>query len=194
MWVRWSTRWGLTRALVCDLGELAGEPVLGTGEVEPEVAERGGRGVFGVVAETEEQVLGADVVVAQAQCLLDGALEDVLRLLGEKPPIAALRIGSRRRSGAQAAFARFVGDARISKDLRRDRLGWLEQRKQQVVGCGVCAFVEACVLCGGAQDSLGAGGKALEGRRVGLEGSDCEGEALVSGLLGDAECGADLRP
>src|SRR4029077_18407984 len=80
-----------------------------------------------------------------------------------------------------------AGDASLTEDLRGDPPRGFEQAQQQVLGPDVVVAERTRVLVRGAQGGSGPLGESLE---RGLR----EGEALVRGLLGDAERAADLRP
>ena len=133
-------RGGAARALAQDVDDLVAHLV----EVDAEALEHAGGDALALADEPEEQVLGADVVVAEAARLVDGQLDDALRArrepdLTDDRPVAAP--DDELDGGADLGQL----DVHVLEHARGDALALADEAEQQVLGTDV-VVVEALRL------------------------------------------------
>ena len=130
-------RGALRHALRKDAGDFGADLV----EADAEALEDAGGDAFALADEAEQQVLCADVVVAEAAGLVDRELDDLL---------GARREADLAHDGAIAAAddeldggADLVElDAEVGEDLRRDALAFADEAEEEVL-CADVVVVEA---------------------------------------------------
>ena len=142
-------------------GEQLDDLLAHAGEVGAELDEHLRGDAFALADEAEQDVLGADVVVAELQRFAQRQLEHLL---------GARREGdvARRRRAALAddlldlAAHGFEADAERFERLRGDALSLVDQAEQDVLGADVAVVEEARFLLGEHDDSSSPVGKAFE--------------------------------
>ena len=147
------------RALVA--GEELDDLLAHAGQVGAELDEHLCSNAFTFADEAEQDVLGADVVVAELQCFTQRQLEDLLRARREGDV-------ARRRRAALAddlfhlAAHGFEADPERFERLRSDTLTLVDEAEQDVLGADVAVVEEACFLLGEHDNSSRPVGKAFE--------------------------------
>ena len=131
------------------------------GQVGAELDEHLGGDALALADESEQDVLGADVVVAELQRLAQGQLEDLLGPRRERD------VPGRRRAALadhlfDLAADRFQGDAEALERLRRDTLTLVDEPEQDVLGPDVGVVEQPRFLLGEHHHSAGPVGKAFE--------------------------------
>ena len=131
------------------------------GQVGAELDEHLGGDALALTDEAEEDVLGADVVVAELQRLAQRQLEDLLRPWRERD------VPGRRRAALadhllDLAAHRFEGDAQALQRLRRDAFALVDQPEEDVLGPDVRVVEQARFLLGENHHSAGSVGEAFE--------------------------------
>ena len=131
------------------------------GEIGAELDEHLRGHTLAFADQPEQDVLGADVVVAELQRLTQGEFEHLLRTWREGDV-------TRRRRAALAddlldlAAHRFEGDAEALESLRGDAFSLVDQPEQDVLGADVAVVEEACLLLGEHDDSPSPVSEAFE--------------------------------
>ncbi len=123
-------------------------------QVDPERLEYAGGDALALPDEAEEQVLGADVVVAESARLVDGQLDDALRARGQAHladdrPIAATDDELDRRPN----LGQF--DVHVLEHACRDTLALADQAEEQVLGADVVVVEPLRFVLSECQDLAG---------------------------------------
>ena len=147
------------RALVA--GQELDDLLAHAGEVGAELDEHLGGDAFALADEAEEDVLGADVVVAELQRLAQRQLEHLLR------PRREGDVAGRRRAALADDVLHLVADG-LERDAERlERLGGdafalVDEPEEDVLGADVGVVEEACFLLRQHHDPAGPVGEAFE--------------------------------
>ena len=128
------------RALAEDVDDLVADLV----EVDAEALEHAGGDALALADEPEQQVLGADVVVAQAARLVDGQLDDALRARRE-PDVTDDRAVAATDDELDGGADLGQLDVHVLEHARGDALALADEPEQQVLGTDV-VVVEALRL------------------------------------------------
>ena len=131
---------GRARALAEDVDDLVAHLV----EVDAEALEHAGGDALALTDESEQQVLGADVVVAEAACLVDGQLDDALRARSE-PDVTDDRSVAATDDELDGGANLGQLDVHVLEHARGDALALADEPEQQVLGADV-VVVEALRL------------------------------------------------
>ena len=132
--------------------------------------------------EAEEDVLGADVVVTELQCLTQRQLEDLLRA-GRERDVPRRRLAALTDDLLDLAADSLEGDAERLECLRGNAFALVDEAEEDVLGADVVVVQEACFLLCQDDDSAGSVCEALEqGNR--LSGS---GETYAESIGGAVE-------
>ena len=132
--------------------------------------------------QTEQDVLGADVVVPQLQRFTQRQLQDGLGPRGEGDVATGSLL-----PGADVFFDLsahgFQGDAEALQSLGRDAIAFVDQPEQDVLGANVVVRQHACFFLGQHDDSTSAIGEPLEHGRpltcLGPDGKSVRLPALI---------------
>ena len=151
----WPDRWAGVAGEQLD--DLLADP----GEVGAELDEHLGGDALALTDQAEQDVLGADVVVAELERLAERQLED---LLG---PRREGDVAGRRRAALADDLLDLLahgleGDAERLERLRGDALALVDQPEQDVLGPDVVVIEEASLLLGQHDDPAGPVGEAFE--------------------------------
>ena len=140
-----------------ELDDLLADP----GQVGAQLHEHLGGDALALADEAEQDVLGADVVVAELQRLAERELEDLLGA-GREGDVA------RRRRAALADDLLDLGAHGLERDAERlerlggDALALVDQPEQDVLGADVVVVEEPRFLLGQHHDPAGSVGEAFE--------------------------------
>ncbi len=130
-------------------------------QLGPELLEHLGGDAFALADEAEEDVLGADVVVAQLQRLTQRQLEDLLRPGGERD-VAARSLGALTDDLDDLLAHRFEVDAEALEAAGGDALPLVDEAEQDVLGPDVVVVEQARFLLSEDHDSPGPIGEPLK--------------------------------
>ena len=111
--------------------------------------------------EAEQDVLGADVLVAELQGLAEGVLEDLLGARGEGD-VAGRRLGAAADDVDDFAAHGLQRDAHGFQGLRGDAVTFADQAEQDVLGADVIVVELAGLVLRQDDDAPGAVGEPLE--------------------------------
>ena len=131
------------------------------GQVGAELHEHLGGDALALTDEAEEDVLGADVVVAELQRLAQRQLEHLLGA-GRERDVARRRRAALADDLLDLAAHGLEGDAERLERLGGDAFALVDQAEQDVLGADVVVVEEARFLLGQHDDSAGPVGEAFE--------------------------------
>ena len=151
-----------------ELDDLLADPA----EVGPELHEHLGGHALALTDEAEEDVLGADVVVAELQRLAERELEDLLGAGGERD-VAARRGAALADDLLDLAADGLERDAEGLEGLRGDALALVDETEQDVLGADVVVVEEAGLLLRQDHDSTGPVGETFEQGVLPNTGGSC---------------------
>ena len=140
-----------------ELDDLLAHP----GQVGAQLHEHLGGDALALTDEAEEDVLGADVVVAELQRLAQRQLEDLLGPGGEGD-VAAGRRAALADDLLDLAAHGLERDAERLERLGGDALALVDEPEQDVLGADVVVVEEACLLLRQDHDSAGPVGESFE--------------------------------
>ncbi len=114
-------------------------------QVDAQTLQHAGGDTFAFAHQTQQEMLGADVVVAQAARLVDGQLNDLLRTrsqanLADDHAVAAANDELDRTAHA----VKF--NTQIGQHTRSDAIAFAHQAKQEVLGTDVIVIEPGCFL------------------------------------------------
>ena len=135
------------RALRQDADDLVADLV----EVDAERLEDAGGDALALADEAEEQVLGADVVVAEPAGLVDGELDDALRARGE-PDLADDRPVAATDDELDGGPDLGELDVHVLEDPRGDTLALADEAQEQVLRADVVVVEPLRLVLGECQD------------------------------------------
>ncbi len=130
-------------------------------EIGAELDEHLGGHALALTDEPEQDVLGADVVVAELQRLAQRQLEHLLRP-GRERDVPRRRRATLADHLLDLAAHRFQRDAEALECLRRHALALVDQPEQDVLGPDVRVVEQARLFLGQNDDSAGSVGEAFE--------------------------------
>ncbi len=111
----------------------------------------------------QQQVLGADVVVAHGRGLVLRVLEDAAKLAAHaRLGVAAVNLRPPRQIGLELALDDLWARADLCDDLRHDPFRLLQQRQQQVLRLDLAVVIGLRELLGGNDGLLAALGEFVE--------------------------------
>ena len=139
------------------LDDLLADP----GQVGAQLHQHLGGHALALTDEAEEDVLGADVVVAELQRLAQGQLEDLLGA-GRERDVAAGRRSALADDLLDLGAHRLQGDPELLERLGGDALALVDESEQDVLGADVVVVEEACLLLGEHHDPSGSVCESLE--------------------------------
>ena len=130
-------------------------------QLEAEVHEDLGGHAFLLAQQAQQQVFGADVVVVEVACLLDGVLDDLLgpRRLGQLAHGDHVGPGLDDLLDLQADLAQV--DVEVLQDVGGDAGAFLDQAEQDVLGADVLVVEALRLLVGQLHHLAGPVGKAF---------------------------------
>ena len=132
-----------------------------TGQVGAQLHEHLGGDALALTDEAEEDVLGADVVVAELQRLAQRQLEHLLGA-GREGDVARRRRAALADDLLDLAAHGLERDAERLERLGGDALALVDEPEQDVLGADVVVVEEACLLLGQHDDPAGPVGEAFE--------------------------------
>ena len=160
-----------------ELDDLLADP----GQVGAELDEHLGGDALALADEAEQDVLGADVVVAELEGLAQRELEDLLGAWGEGD-VAGRRRAALADDLLDLAAHGLERDAEALEGLGGDALALVDQPEQDVLGADVAVVQQARFLLGEDDDPAGPVSESFEHVRpfrVGPTSDQCTGEADV---------------
>ena len=131
------------------------------GQIGAELDEHLGGHALALTDEAQQDVLGADVVVAELQRLAQGEFEDLLGARGERD-VARRRRATLADDLLDLAADRFERDAEAFQRLGRDTFTLVDQPEQDVLGSDVAVIQEAGLLLCEHHDPAGPVGETFE--------------------------------
>ena len=130
-------------------------------EVGAELDEHLGGDALALADEAEQDVLGADVVVAELQRLAQRELEHLLGA-GRERDVAGRRRAALADDLLDLVADRLERDAQRLERLRRDAFALVDQAEQDVLGADVAVVQQACFLLSEDHDPASPVGEAFE--------------------------------
>src|SRR5699024_4339755 len=131
------------------------------GEVRPELHENLGRDALTLADEAQQDMLRADVAVAQLQRFAQAQLEDLLRTGSERD--VARRGLLALPDDLRDLFADLLeGDPHPFERLRRDALAFVDEAEQDVLGADVVVLEELRLFLREHDDAPGSVGEPFE--------------------------------
>ena len=131
-------------AVLLDLAQDVDDLVADLVEVDAQALEHAGGDALALADEAEEEVLGPDVVVAEAPRLVDGQLDDPLRA-GRQPDLTDDRAVAASDDELDGGADLGQLDVHVLEHARRDALALADEAEEEVLGTDV-VVVEALRL------------------------------------------------
>ena len=154
---------GGDRLLALVAGEHLHDGLAHRGQVRPELGQHLGGHALTLTQEAEEDVLGADVVVAQLQGLSQRELQNLLRARseGDVPAGGGLALAD---DLDDLAAHRVQGDVHRLQRLGGHSLSLVDEAEKEVLSADVVVVERPSLVLGQDDDAAGAVGKAFEHR------------------------------
>ncbi len=142
-------------------GKHADDLVANLFRIRVEVEQDAGGDALVLAHEAEQDVLGADVVVAQRECLAEGQLENLLRAGGERN-LSGRHLVALPNDARDLGADLLDGDVQRLEDTRREPLFLTQQAEEQVLGADVVVLESARLVLGQDYDLSSPFGESFE--------------------------------